>query len=89
MPEATAREDYLASNTFRAAADARTREGLKAAGMTENPDPLIPLREVRAEYLDAAPAEVRKGYGCLRAHFTDGLGLDSRTVDGLRERMLL
>ncbi|MEU2438933.1 tyrosine-protein phosphatase [Streptomyces rubradiris] len=89
VPEATAREDYLASNTFRAAADARTREGLKAAGMMENPDLLIPLQEVRAEYLDAALAEVEKGYGSLRGYFADGLGLDSRTVDGLRERMLL
>jgi protein-tyrosine phosphatase len=89
VPEATAREDYLASNTFRATADTRTREGLKAAGMMENPDLLVPLQEVRAEYLDAALAEVTKGYGCLRGYFADGLGLDSRTVDGLRERMLL
>ncbi|MFI8823102.1 tyrosine-protein phosphatase [Streptomyces sp. NPDC053431] len=88
VPEGSATGDYLASNTFRAAYDARVREGLKQAGLMQNPDLIIPLQEVRQEYLDAALAEVRTGYGSLYRYVTDGLGLDLRTLAGLRERLV-
>ncbi|MFD5325844.1 tyrosine-protein phosphatase [Streptomyces sp. NPDC127092] len=88
VPERSATEDYLASNTFRAAYDARVREGLKQAGLMQNPDLLIPLQEVRQEYLDAALAEVRTGYGSLYQYVTQGLGVDLRTLAGLRERLV-
>ncbi|MFD7977746.1 tyrosine-protein phosphatase [Streptomyces sp. NPDC059071] len=88
VPERSATEDYLASNTFRAAYDARVREGLKQAGLMQNPDLIIPLQEVRQEYLDAALAEVRTGYGSLYQYVTQGLGVDLRTLAGLRERLV-
>ena len=88
VPERSATEDYLASNTFRAAYDARVREGLKQGGLMQNPDLIIPLQEVRQEYLDAALAEVRTGYGSLYQYVTQGLGLDLRTLAGLRERLV-
>ncbi|MEV6328148.1 tyrosine-protein phosphatase [Streptomyces sp. NPDC051909] len=88
VPERTATEDYLASNTFRAAYDARVREGLKQGGLMQNPDLIIPLQEVRQEYLDAALAEVRSGYGTLFRYVTEGLGLDLRTLAGLRDRLV-
>ncbi|WP_282691736.1 tyrosine-protein phosphatase [Streptomyces sp. CC208A] len=88
VPEYFATEDYLASNTFRAAYDARVREGLKQSGLMQNPELIVPLQEVRREYLDAALAEVRAGYGSLYRHVTAGLGVDPRTLAGLRERLV-
>ncbi|MFB6899768.1 tyrosine-protein phosphatase [Streptomyces hydrogenans] len=88
VPERSATEDYLASNTLRAAHDARVREGLRQSGMMRNPELIVPLQEVRREYLDAALGEVRAGYGGLYRYVTAGLGLDLRTVAGLRERLV-
>ncbi|MFE6225754.1 tyrosine-protein phosphatase [Streptomyces sp. NPDC057854] len=87
VPERLATEDYLASNTLRAAHDARVREGLRAAGLMRNPELIVPLQEVRREYLDAALAEVRSGYGGLYRHVTAGLGLDPRALARLRDRL--
>ncbi|QNS06819.1 tyrosine-protein phosphatase [Streptomyces xanthii] len=80
--------DYLASNGFRAEADARTRAGLKQAGMMENPDLLIPVQEVRAEYLAAGLDQVRADFGSLERYVSLGLGLDRRDVALLRARLL-
>ncbi|MGY3845476.1 tyrosine-protein phosphatase [Streptomyces hydrogenans] len=88
VPERSATDDYLASNTLRAAHDARVREGLRQSGMMRNPELIVPLQEVRREYLDAALDEVRAGYGGLYRYVTAGLGLDLRTVAGLRERLV-
>ncbi|MFF0436553.1 tyrosine-protein phosphatase [Streptomyces sp. NPDC004327] len=88
VPERAATDDYLASNTFRAAYDARVREGLKQSGMMQDPDLIVPLQEVRQEYLDTALAEVRAGYGGLFRYVTEGLGLDLRTLAALRERLV-
>ncbi|MCX5201867.1 tyrosine-protein phosphatase [Streptomyces sp. NBC_00237] len=88
VPEQTARRDYLASNTIRAAADKKVRDGLKQAGLMQNPDLLIPLQEVRDEYLDTALAEVRKRYGSLHGYLRKGLGLDHRAVARLQDRLL-
>ncbi|WP_137989994.1 tyrosine-protein phosphatase [Streptomyces vilmorinianum] len=88
VPEQTAVDDYLASNTFRAAYDARVREGLKHGGLMQNPDLIIPLQEVRTEYLDTALAEVRTAYGSLFRYLTDGLGLELRTLAELQDRLV-
>ncbi|CAM5655533.1 protein-tyrosine-phosphatase [Streptomyces spiroverticillatus] len=87
VPEQTARRDYLASNTIRAAADKKVREGLKQAGMMQNPDLLIPLQEVRDAYLDTALAEVTKRYGSFNGYLKKGLGLDHRALDRLQDRL--
>lgn len=88
VPERAATEDYLASNTFRAAYDARVREGLRQAGLMQNPDLIIPLQEVRQEYLDTALTELRTAYGNVYRYATEGLGLDLRTLTGLRTRLV-
>ncbi|MEW1928958.1 tyrosine-protein phosphatase [Streptomyces sp. NPDC088360] len=88
VPEHTAVRDFLASNTYRAAYDAKVREGLKQAGLMQNPDLLIPLQEVRTGYLEAALAEVKGTYGSLNGYLRKGLGLDTRTILALRERMV-
>ncbi|MGW7363577.1 tyrosine-protein phosphatase [Streptomyces sp. NPDC054841] len=88
VPEPLAVQDYLASNTYRAAYDAKVREGLKQSGRMQNPDLLIPLQEVRTEYLNSALAAVDTEYGGLFGYLTKGLGLDLRTLSALRGRLL-
>ncbi|MFF1352627.1 tyrosine-protein phosphatase [Streptomyces sp. NPDC058297] len=88
VPERTAVDDYLASNTFRAAYDAKVRDGLKQSGMMLDPDLLIPLQEVRTEYLSAAVDQARADYGSLGRYVSQGLGLDLGTVAALRHRLL-
>ncbi|MFE2009601.1 tyrosine-protein phosphatase [Streptomyces sp. NPDC059491] len=88
VPEAAARADYLASNTFRAAYDARLREGLKQGGLMQNPELIVPLQEVRAEYLDTALDQVRASYGSLFRYVSVGLGLELRELVALRERLV-
>ncbi|GGU89232.1 hypothetical protein GCM10010275_27040 [Streptomyces litmocidini] len=88
VPETSARADYLASNTFRAAYDARVREGLKQGGLMQNPDLIVPLQEVRAEYLDTALDQLRTSYGSLFRYVSVGLGLELRELAALRERLV-
>ncbi|MFD6436514.1 tyrosine-protein phosphatase [Streptomyces venezuelae] len=89
VPERTAAGDYLASNTYRAAYDAKLREALKQGGLMQNPDLIIPLQEVRADYLDTALTEATQRYGGFQGYLTKGLGLDARTILKLRDRMVV
>ncbi|MEI5100002.1 tyrosine-protein phosphatase [Streptomyces sp. PmtG] len=88
VPERAAVDDYLASNAFRAAHDARLRETLKQAGIMRDPDLLIPLQEVRTGYLDTALTEASRLYGGFGGYLTKGLGLDPRTLLDLRARLV-
>ncbi|MEU6823174.1 tyrosine-protein phosphatase [Streptomyces atriruber] len=88
VPERTAAGDYLASNTYRAAYDAKLREALKQGGLMQNPDLIIPLQEVRADYLDTALAEAARRYGGFQGYLTKGLGLDAGTILKLRGRLV-
>ncbi|MFC9584766.1 tyrosine-protein phosphatase [Streptomyces yangpuensis] len=88
VPEEAAERDYLASNTFRAAYDARVRAGLKQSGRMQNPDLLIPLQEVRQDYLDSATAQMEADYGSFYGYLTQGLGLDLRTLAKLQGKLV-
>ncbi|KOV60446.1 tyrosine-protein phosphatase [Streptomyces sp. MMG1121] len=88
VPSATAEQDYLLSNTFRADADRKAREGLKQAGYMQNPDLLVPLQEARTDYLDTALDQVGQDYGGFYGYLTKGLGLDIRTLAELRARLV-
>ncbi|MEU5217858.1 tyrosine-protein phosphatase [Streptomyces sp. NPDC020807] len=88
VPASTARADYLASNTIRAAYDAKVREGLKLGGYMQNPDLIVPFQEVRDAYLDAALDQVRVSYGSLFRYVSEGLGLEFRELVALRERLV-
>ncbi|HEY9370697.1 tyrosine-protein phosphatase [Streptomyces sp.] len=88
VPDQWAVSDYLASNTFRAAYDAKVREGLKQGGLMQNPDLIIPLQEVRQEYLDTALTELRSAYGTMFRYLTTGLGLDLPTLTALQNRLV-
>ncbi|MGW0816421.1 tyrosine-protein phosphatase [Streptomyces viridiviolaceus] len=88
VPSDTAARDFLLSNDFRREADRRTREGLRRAGLMENPDLLVPLQEVRMDYLDAALDQMGDDYGGLHGYLREGLGLDTATLTKLRARLL-
>ncbi|WP_067168753.1 tyrosine-protein phosphatase [Microtetraspora niveoalba] len=88
VPEGTARRDFLLSNDYRREADAKTRAGLKASGMMEDPDLMIPIQEVRDDYLDAALDQVRRDYGSLTAYVRVGLGVKGGTLAQLRKNLL-
>lgn len=88
VPEGTARQDYLLSNQYRAAADAALRQQVQQAGLMQNPDLLIPLQEVRDAYLDAAVDKMEKDYGDLGKFLTKGLGLDAGTILKLRKNLV-
>ncbi|WP_280384296.1 tyrosine-protein phosphatase [Nocardia wallacei] len=88
VPESTARQDYLLSNEYRAAADAKLREQVKQAGYMQNPDLLIPLQEVRNEYLDTTIRQLEQTYGDFGKFLTQGLGLDAGTILKLRKNLV-
>lgn len=88
VPESVARQDYLLSNQYRAAADAALRAQLKQGGVMQNPDLLIPLQEVRAAYLDIAVQQIEEKYGEFGDFLTDGLGLDPMTILKLRKNLV-
>lgn len=88
VPSRTARNDFLLSNQYRAASDAKVREGLKARGFMQNPDLLIPIQEVRPSYLDAALDQARRSYGSIDRYLRLGLGVDVRTRMALRNDLL-
>ncbi|MFF8594475.1 tyrosine-protein phosphatase [Streptomyces sp. NPDC015220] len=88
VPAATAERDYLLSNDFRAAADLRVREGLKQSGLMQDPDLLVPLQEVRPDYLGAALDQAERDYGGLHGYLTRGLGLGAAELAGLRARLV-
>ncbi|MEV0599957.1 tyrosine-protein phosphatase [Streptomyces sp. NPDC050315] len=88
VPAGTARYDFLLSNTFRADADRKTREQLQQAGLMEDPDLLVPIQEVRTDYLRAALDQAEQDYGSLDGYLTDGLGLDASALARLRARLL-
>ncbi|WP_431949941.1 tyrosine-protein phosphatase [Nocardia lijiangensis] len=88
VPERTARQDYLLSNQYRAAADAKLREDVKRAGLMQNPELLIPLQEVRDAYLDNAIQQMEQSYGDFGKFLTQGLGLDPGTILKLRKNLV-
>ncbi|MDL4816230.1 tyrosine-protein phosphatase [Actinomadura opuntiae] len=89
VPDSTARYDYLLSNQYRQDADAATRAQLKAAGYMQDPELLVPIQEVRPDYLDAALDQVRRSYGTLDRYLRVGLGVDARTQARLRHDLLV
>ncbi|MFE2288347.1 tyrosine-protein phosphatase [Streptomyces sp. NPDC059443] len=88
VPQDAAERDYLASNTLRGAYDAQVRAGLKQSGRMQNPDLLIPLQEVRQDYLDAATTQMEADYGSFYGYLTQGLGLDVKTLAKLQAKMV-
>lgn len=85
VDEAGAREEYLAVNPAVRAMYAPLLEQFAAVG--GDPSLLLPLLEVREEYLDAALDAVAEHHGSFDAYVRDGLGLTDDEVAALRTRL--
>ncbi|KUN07153.1 hypothetical protein AQI95_11400 [Streptomyces yokosukanensis] len=84
VPRETVMADYLASNDYRAAANAATLAALPPAQAAI----YKPLLDVRAEYLDSGFDEVAQKYGTFTAYEKQALGLDSRELHRLKAQLL-
>ncbi len=85
VPRETVMSDYLASNDYRAAANAAA-----LAHMTpEQAKVYKPLLDVRAEYLNSGFAEVSSEYGSFRAYEKEGLGLSRGELAELKRELLV
>ncbi|MBW8486837.1 tyrosine-protein phosphatase [Actinomadura parmotrematis] len=82
VPRATVRQDYLASNTYRAAENAAVLAQLPPAQAAI----YKPLLEVRPEYLDAGFDEVAARYGSFDRYLREGLGVSGAA---LRRQLLI
>jgi len=86
VDEAGARDEYLAVNpTVRAMYAPLLQQFADVGG---DPGLLVPLLEVREEYLDAALDAVATHFGSVGAYLRDGLGLGDDEVGALRATLV-
>ncbi|MFD5640020.1 tyrosine-protein phosphatase [Streptomyces sp. NPDC127077] len=85
VPRSTVTNDYLASNTYRAAVNAATLAAMPPAQAAV----YKPLLDVRAEYLNSGFDEVRAQYGDFRSYLRDGLHIDARELRDLKRELLV
>jgi protein-tyrosine phosphatase len=78
--------DYL--RTRELSADGREYMMATMAARVAQPEIILPLLEVRTEYLDAALHEADRHYGGMDGYLTDGLGLTAAQLDRLRAVLL-
>ncbi|MER5936944.1 tyrosine-protein phosphatase [Streptomyces sp. NPDC001928] len=85
VPRETVMDDYLASNTYRAAVNEATLAALPA----EQAKIYKPLLDVRPEYLNSGFQEVRDKYGSFNSYLREGLGMDGRELRALKSDLLV
>ncbi|MEU4652625.1 tyrosine-protein phosphatase [Streptomyces sp. NPDC023723] len=85
VPRATVLADYLASNDYRAEANAAALAALPAAQAAV----YKPMLDVRAEYLNAGFEEVEDAYGSFGAYEKQALGLDAKELRHLKSELLV
>ncbi|MCQ9384198.1 tyrosine-protein phosphatase [Brevibacterium moorei] len=78
--------DYLATNVDYLPRQEGYLERAEAQGIPR--DLLLPMLEVRPEYLETSLAQVRQDFGGIRGYFVDGLGLADDTLERLGERFV-
>ncbi|MER6343544.1 tyrosine-protein phosphatase [Streptomyces sp. NPDC001595] len=85
VPRETVMADYLASNDYRAEANAAMLAALPPAQAAV----YKPLLDVRPEYLNSGFAEVREEFGSFAAYEREGLGLNAAELMRLRAELLV
>ncbi|MER7716940.1 tyrosine-protein phosphatase [Streptomyces flaveolus] len=85
VPRETVMKDYLASNVYRAEANAAALAAMPAAQAAV----YKPMLDVRAEYLNSGFDEVEEAYGSFAAYERKGLGLDARELRALKAELLV
>jgi len=88
VPQETVMEDYLLSNTYRAAENAQTLTRLQALLDPNGIEVIKSLIEVRPEYLQAALDEMKEEYGSLDAYLRKGLGITTAERKRFQQQML-
>lgn len=82
----TIHEDYLQTNQDFVPALKPVLDQIEAAGI--DPELVLPVMRVEADYLDAAFSEAESRFGSMAGYFETGLGLDAATLEALRERLV-
>ncbi|GAA1909488.1 tyrosine-protein phosphatase [Streptomyces durmitorensis] len=85
VPRETVMADYLASNHYRAEANAAAL----AAMPPEQAKVYKPMLDVRAEYLNAGFDEVRDEFGSFRAYEAQALKISGRELQQLKAELLV
>ncbi|WP_227980570.1 tyrosine-protein phosphatase [Nocardia spumae] len=88
VPKGQIYKDYLASNDYLAASNKAQMDALVQRGLVTDPSLFEPILGVQADYLDASFDQVRRSYGSFDRFLSDGLGVDSATVDALKAKLL-
>ncbi|MFJ3903216.1 tyrosine-protein phosphatase [Streptomyces sp. NPDC090025] len=81
----TVMADYLASNTYRAAANEAVLSHLPPAQAAV----YKPMLDVRAPYLNASFAEVEAKFGSFNSYLKQGVGLNRQEVADLKRELLV
>ncbi|MFF6899945.1 tyrosine-protein phosphatase [Streptomyces hydrogenans] len=85
VPEETVMADYLASNTYRAAAN----EAVLSHLPPDRAAVYKPLLDVRPGYLNASFDEVREEFGSFRAYLREGVAVDAHQLKALKRDLLV
>ncbi|MEV0845282.1 tyrosine-protein phosphatase [Streptomyces sp. NPDC049954] len=85
VPRSTVTSDYLASNTYRAQANADALAALPPAQAAV----MKPMLDVRTEYLNSGFAEVKATYGTFDKYLKSALGFDASDLARFRKQMLV
>jgi protein-tyrosine phosphatase len=80
--------DYLATNEASKEINQKILGAMRERRPSLSPEALLPVFEVRPEYLAAAYDEVGRVFGSFDAFLAEGLGLDRGVLDALRARLL-
>ncbi len=88
VPKGQIYRDYLASNDYLGASNKAQMDALVQRGLVTDPSLFGPILGVQADYLDASFDQVRQSYGSFDRFLSDGLGIDSATVDALKAKLL-
>jgi protein-tyrosine phosphatase len=85
VPRGTVMADYLASNTYRRAAN----DAVLGQLPPQQAAVYKPLLDVRPEYLNSGYDEVEAEYGSFDRYLKSGLGVDSRELKHLKKELLV
>ncbi|MET8309793.1 tyrosine-protein phosphatase [Micromonospora sp. NPDC005173] len=88
VDEATIRAEYLRNNQLTDSLRAVIIEAMRRRQPELDVDAVLPVLEVRPEYLDAGYQEVRRVHGSFDGYLRDGLGLTDEILTGLRAQLL-
>ena len=89
VPKDTVMQDYLASNAYLEAANARSMRMIRVFSLFRtDPDSVRPVMIVEPRYLDAAFDAMQQDYGSIDGYLRQALGVDDALREQLRQRFL-